>query len=353
MVLRRGLWLVRDGLRSWLAEARWTLFGVVWLLSSPVPWTVTHPDAQDTGRGIFGSKVWLCAIAVIAPEAVAVLACLDYARIRHYFKVVNKMNKGQWTMSQLFFVHMEGVNLEFEDCTEAVGCDSDGVFDDNDALDVFQRALQLNLLDAKCVSAEDVKKRAKTIYIVKALVCLQVLWLVVQVIGRAVAKLPITTLEIVTIGYVICALITYSCWWHKPQDAEVLITLNCRSLTKAKFHQQIKALQDTSYVERWWEIILRCVISRVFGAIHCTAWNFVFFTFAESIIWRVASVLTVVFPIGFQVSSLFDNRKAVWPLLFLYVPVRLYLMIEPFVAFRSVPVGIFYTVSWSTWIPHV
>jgi len=40
-------------------------------------------------------------------------------------------------------------------------------------------------------------------------------------------------------------------------------------------------------------------------------------------------------------------------LVLVYVPVRLYLMVEPFVAFRSVPVGIFYTTDWPSWIPHV
>jgi len=58
---------------------------------------------------------------------------------------------------------------------------------------------------------------------------------------RAIVELPITTLEVVTVGYVVCALITYFCWWQKPQDAELSITVYCKNLTKANFQEQVKA----------------------------------------------------------------------------------------------------------------
>jgi hypothetical protein len=162
---------------------------------------------------------------------------------------------------------------------------------------------------------------------------------------------------VVTIGYVACTLITYCCWWHKPQDAEVSITVNCRSLTKADFHQQIEALQETPFVYRWWENASLCVVAGIFGVVHCTAWNFFFSTSAEGVIWRVASFLTAVIPSVLCIIAWekpLDCLKSISvPLMMVYIPVRLYLMIEPFVAFRSVPLGIFYTVNWSTSIPHI
>jgi hypothetical protein len=325
-------------------------------------WTVRHPSFPRKGDK-FSSKVVLCIVAVVAPEWLADQAFNEYMPTRHYLKIINKMNRGQWTMSQSFFVGMGGVELEFKDCTETLGCDEHGFFEsDNDGLvtlSVLQQAIQLKILDIKSISIEDVKKRAKTNYLVKALVCLQASWLVAQVIGRAIAKLPITTLEVVTIGYVACALITYSCWWHKPQDSEAPITVNCRRLTKASFHQQIKALQKNSFADRRWETALFCVVAGTFGAVHCTAWNFFFPTSVEGVIWRVSSVLTVVLPSIMTPSGIYFTQMPDWisnlnrALLFVYIPVRLYLMAELFVAFRSVPVGIFYTVNWSTWIPHV
>jgi hypothetical protein len=305
------------------------------------------------------SKVWSCIVAVLAPEMLACLAVDQYLRVKWHFKVTKKMKKGQWTMSQLFFVYMGGVNLEFEDCTEALGCDADGLNSHDEVLSLLQRALQLNIPDMKAVSVEELNKRAKATYLVKAVVCLQASWLVAQVVGRAIAKLPITTLEVVTVGYVVCALITYSCWWHKPQDAEVPISVNCISITKAAFYQQIEAVRHEPFLLRWWERALSSVISSMFGAVHCTAWKFFFPTFAEGVTWRVASVLSVVIP-TFTFTYLFFNdhtqgwgEASIVVLLLVYTPVRLYLMVEPFIAFRSVPVGIFYTVNWSSWIPHV
>jgi hypothetical protein len=207
----------------------------------------------------------------------------------------------------------------------------------------------------KSIPAENVEKRATSDYIVKGLVCLQALWLVAQVIGRAVAKLPTTTLEVVTVGYVVCALIKYGCWWHKPQDVKLSITINCRDLTKERFHEQMRETHAEPERERWWEKVLRCVTCTTFGAVHCIAWNFFFSTFAERVIWRLASVLTVVLPLLITANLVIQDlgEFTLMVLTLVYVPVRLYLMVEPFVTFRSVPVGIFYTVDWSSWIPHV
>jgi len=240
-----------------------------------------------------------------------------------------------------------------------LGPNESGVFDDARASHTFQRASQLEILDIKSISVEDIKKRAKTNYLVKALVCLQASWLVAQVIGRAVAQLPITTLEVATTGYVACALITYCCWWDNPQDAEASIMVNCRSLTKASFHQQTAALQNTPYVGRWWDMISISVVAGTFGAL---AWNFFFSSSAEGVIWRVANVLTAVIPfVLFYVESYYGDTLEDIPnwlgaltsvLILVYPLVRGYLNAEALIAFRCVPVGIFYTVNWSTWIPH-
>jgi hypothetical protein len=247
------------------------------------------------------------------------------------------VDNNKWTMSHIFFVAGAGVDLEFEDCTETLGMETNGIFYQIDALETLRRAAQLNILSIRSISAEDIRKRAKTSYLIKALVCLQPSWLVAQVIGRAIVELPITTLEVVTVGYVVCALITYFCWWQKPQDAELSITVNCKNLTKANFQEQVKAFGAADrYVVGWWETPLICLVCATFGAVHCMAWNFSFLTSVENLTWRAASVLTVVIP-GFLASCI-DDRTPTWVaafsgfLAFAYVPVRLFLMIEPFAA---------------------
>jgi hypothetical protein len=198
------------------------------------------------------------------------------------------MSKGPWTTSQSFFVAMGGVHLDFSDFKGA-----------QVNLGELRRALQLDLLSLNTIPAEDVRARAKTNHIVKALVCVQASWLVAQVIGRAVAKLPVTTLEVITVGYVLCGLITYLCWWHKPQDADVSIKVDCGSLTYEDFNRQIEDVYIKDNNPGWQELPLVTMIAGVFSDVSCTAWNFVFPTLVESIIWKVASVLAAFLPMAY------------------------------------------------------
>lgn len=39
----------------------------------------------------------------------------------------------------------------------------------------------------------------------------------VQTVGWAVISLPVTLLEVNTLGHVICTLVIYIMWWYKPK----------------------------------------------------------------------------------------------------------------------------------------
>jgi hypothetical protein len=263
---------------------------------------------------------------------------------------------------------MAGVHLKFNDCVETLGRHEEEDFDEETALEDLKRALHLDLIDISSIPVQQIQSRAKSSHIVKALVCFQAAWLVAQVLGRGIERLPITSLETVTVGYVFCALVTYSCWWHKAQDAEIPITIDCGNITKEEFCRQIRTVPADTKLFEWWEIISTCLILTTFGAIHCVAWSFYFVTSAEAVIWKVACVLTVALPVGVRFLLGYercilhrhhhDDFKSVElsigiNMILVYSAIRLYLIVEPFAAFRSVPVGIFYAVNWANWIPHI
>jgi hypothetical protein len=178
-------------------------------------------------------------------------------------RAIKRMRTVTWQKSLSFFAAMGGVELEFKDCTHTLGTLANSKMDGELAPRDLRRALQLNLLDLDNLCAEDVRSRSKTSYIVKSFVCLQASWLVAQVVGRIIDKLPITTLEVVTVGYVVCALITHFCWWHKPQDAEVPIKVCCRSVTKRDFYQQISDVHIERSDEYGWQDHLVTTIGEV------------------------------------------------------------------------------------------
>ncbi|MCJ1243288.1 hypothetical protein MMC30_000485 [Trapelia coarctata] len=106
-----------------------------------------------------------------------------------------------------------------------------------DALYEFTRSIELGVLQLSQLSSKDIKARSKSNYFVKALVCVQAAWLIAQVIGRAMNRLAITTLEVTAAGYALCAFVTYIFWWSKPQDPEVPVILDCRDYTIDEFRQ--------------------------------------------------------------------------------------------------------------------
>lgn len=54
---------------------------------------------------------------------------------------------------------------------------------------------------------------ALTQFLGKCLVCMQVVWFVIQCVARAAAKYPLILVEIHTIVHVVCALSMYILWW--------------------------------------------------------------------------------------------------------------------------------------------
>jgi hypothetical protein len=96
----------------------------------------------------------------------------------------------------------------------------------------------------------------------------------------------------------------------------------------------------------------------VFSALHCLAWNFYFPSTPERWIWRVASICAgvssflilplVYFDARFDIDSVVLDR-----LLSVGIFIKLTLLVETFVALRRMPVGVYETVHWTNFLPHV
>jgi hypothetical protein len=72
---------------------------------------------------------------------------------------------------------------------------------------------------------EMIAEQSKSDALAKTLVCLQAGYIIVQCTSRLGSGLPLTFLEINTLGHVLCALMMYSFWFHKPQDLTLSIAL--------------------------------------------------------------------------------------------------------------------------------
>ena len=63
------------------------------------------------------------------------------------------------------------------------------------------------------MAQSDIDDRSKANVLGKALVCLQITWMLVECIARKAAGLPLTLLEIHTFVHVVCAISLYAFWF--------------------------------------------------------------------------------------------------------------------------------------------
>ena len=75
------------------------------------------------------------------------------------------------------------------------------------------------------IEREDILHKNKSDGLSNFIVCVQAIWIIVQVIGRLIMGLGVTQLEINTLGHIFCALIVYVLWWLKPRLVKEPTTL--------------------------------------------------------------------------------------------------------------------------------
>ncbi|KAI9866389.1 MAG: hypothetical protein M1813_001511 [Trichoglossum hirsutum] len=134
---------------------------------------------------------------------------------------------------------------------------------------------------------------------------------------------------------------------------------------------------------RFTDICFGLVFAFTYLGLHLVAWNFTFPTTVERILWRSASLtllgllvsyficngIGVMYPgpvaqicFGKEAETIFEisNAAPVWskyvafaPVLICYGVARAYVLLEGFIGLRALPVGVYTSVDWSNFIPHI
>jgi hypothetical protein len=111
-------------------------------------------------------------------------------------------------------------------------------------------------------------------------------------------------------------------------------------------------------------LLVGCFSGMVFGGIHCVGWNFPFQSHTEQVLWRVASLAVLCTPISIVIDYSYmvgswgfdlDGLVLYITLLvgFAYIAARLTLIVLILLNFRSLPPGVYDTVAWTKFIPHL
>ncbi|KAF2758485.1 hypothetical protein EJ05DRAFT_510406 [Pseudovirgaria hyperparasitica] len=191
-------------------------------------WSAMHlnvPKRHVNEVSYIKTQVFWSLVGIFGPELAIWCAWRQYMSakaLRDQIKAA-LLNSGkhssyheEWTLTHGFYASMGGfvVDLDSHDMS-----DKPKFLRNSTRLTLTPKGI---LLLARCgylpsIRREEIEDKSKTDGLGKFLACGQALWMTAQVIARLANNLPITLLEVTTLGHVLCALILYSFWWYKPR----------------------------------------------------------------------------------------------------------------------------------------
>ncbi|KAL8867670.1 MAG: hypothetical protein Q9174_005510 [Haloplaca sp. 1 TL-2023] len=292
-------------------------------------WVSLHlnvPAAHEKYRHQFARKMRWMLQAIMAPEFVLAFATgqkVEAKRSVELFKdLVLPSGRPKWTLRHGFYANMGGFVLHPRESTP---------FPVNSKQ--LHWLIQRGYVDYPTMTAKEVWDKSKADGFQKSLTCLQTGWFIIQIIGRAIQQLPITTLEITTLSFVLCTLVMFTQWANKPLDvesptvltstkstAEILIAAGPSAgqpyqqtpldfidnqspswLTEVQPHLRFRTGPQMRPLPRFTndrfpvigagpDAVFLFLFTMAYCGLHFVAWDFSFPTNVERSLWRAASI---------------------------------------------------------------
>lgn len=402
-----ALWTSPENLRdNW--SIIWSSLVTIFICT----WTIFHPDIEINNTFVSPRVQWFF-VGVFAPEFVAVMAMAQFLRIwalrRQVMRHSSSRDSGlqHWSWMQYFYADMGGFVIKRERSS------TQRLYDRSRPIQLSLRSIvQLcdnGYSDSFNVSIEEIRDRSKGDTLAKVITVCQVLWFLAQVIGRAISKLPVTTMELVTVAYVATSTFTMLFWWNKPLGINLPTVVNIQpgdldpefvttmpeletlhqpdslgipllewtgisksTALKESFKQQVSSVsvpvQVDSRVGPYIHFFVVTLLSVVFGLVHLLAYitGFYFASYTEQVLWFASSLGSTIAPpclyILYYTPMQHDKPSRISSILryfvllitgAAYIVFRLYLLVEPFYGLRKVEVGVYEPVRWAQYWPHV
>ncbi|KAG1836055.1 hypothetical protein DFJ58DRAFT_670054 [Suillus subalutaceus] len=193
---------------SYNTRTLWDILSSCGLTLFACTWTAIHPDIPHMDQGVISITIYrlrLMVIALFAPELVtacAILQCLSACQAARNFN-----DAFGWTLTHGFFARMGGFVLYVDGEPRATLTP--------DELLGFVRD---GSVEIPVITKADIEDKSKGDVLSKCVAILQLVWFVIQLIARYAQNLPVTLLEIDTLGVTVLSCISYGLWFKKPKD---------------------------------------------------------------------------------------------------------------------------------------
>jgi hypothetical protein len=271
----------------------------------------------------------------------------------------------------------------------------------------FETELEGYEVDFSVIPKDVIMDKSKGDVIAKVLVVLQTSWFAIQCVARG---LPVTELELTTLGHTAYVSVVYFFWWNKPLGVVYPLTLQAKRRLKDGSDDMMGGVRaqmndgdvngglelhtplittstptdpsaccclswrirsglyasSKSWHSRLISNIFAVLISGIFGAIHRLAWHSYFPSYVELLLWRISALIVTVMPTMLVVISampyLGDRETLMKSMLYgsastylvsPYICARIGLMMLCFLALRQLPFAAYQTPSWTNFIPHL
>ena len=420
-------------------------------------WAANHvnvPPYGSSARWRFLYKLKIMMLSLLTPEYTAALAAVDLRTSVILTKHMHKLGFDQWTIKHSFFVIMGAYMIECEKRwtpldvdtfvkwlergqlqvgpppeqkaktigTKTRATNTAGKKNSKSSTQEKSRAQSTSIpfsdtIVLPWVSEIGIDDRAKADWLIKAIACIQLGWLIIQLIGRAAQHLSLSSLEATTVSYISCALYAYAVWWNKPYDLQSPVVVSVAAdhpianylksrPTYVPFDQEPNLEVDDRTQILY--LLGSFLIFGTYSGLHLLAWEVHFGSSIEQQLWRWLTVSllalhVVVYTAALLVQSrasavkvkenciaswqwlaecllkpitpnavrpflraihvldhLDENVLPSWPmrmalmvLTFLYVLTSLYLIVESFLGLRRMPMLLYITVNWLQFLPHI
>ena len=335
--------------RGWVSspDGRGTL-DIVWaclLTTFLCTWSSLHlniPGTSDSGFKCLVRRMRWMIQAFLAPEFVVFLATIQKIEARRSCKEWKEAGHPSWTMHHGFFANMGGFILQPRDSKP---------FPVNSKQLLY--LVRHGYARVPRITQFEISQKSKQDGFQKFLTLLQLSWFVLQCIGRGIQHLPTTTLELATIGLVICTFASYYEWSCKPLDVEHPVVLEIEvdigqilieageCARRPYLRTPLDFIEDQfplwlTGVEHFTkrkifgpperplprftndrlptidgsrDSILLITIVTAYSSLHFIAWNFSFPTQVERLVWRIVCIIMVSTASIFFACEIYNNEQ--------------------------------------------
>ncbi|OAP64974.1 hypothetical protein AYL99_00946 [Fonsecaea erecta] len=290
------------------------------------------PDPTDTVRrcGFLRVKLWWTMVALVFPEVVTGVAGEQWRAATQCKEDFVAMGFADWSMRMAFFANMGGFMLKAPDFPEF-------------PINGQQLAY---LIQRKYVALPDsidsaIRDKNKADGFARMVTVVQMVWFMLQCLGRAFQSLGLSTLELTVVANIFGTICSFAFWAHKPLDVESHVVLTtttpmatilveagdvaCKPYSRTPLDfvkpartrpnltttcwlgvqtmfnaerdppgRPIRSIGNTETLPAGsyhkWDVCFFVLFPLLFFGLHGVAWWFTFPTPVEALLWKIATV---------------------------------------------------------------